>query len=386
MKFIIRLAVDRGTQRGKGKSDVMTYPEELAAVLEGLWPKNKAKGLLAQTVLSGEVERGAFGGDARDKLMPGCWLVSPKEHDFFKFRFAFFVHPSIMRTETGPWTDLRSLLGEKYRPFHAVSEFLNSAGIGVIYAVPNTRDGTLPLTEVRNSNFENINWSLYRLSNGEFAEIGSREFFGRWEGERGRPSRGGDWDPGVRQEIRRLDGGILLKLVMNELFYAGFLKGVLRKPLNDPYDVDAFMVSLSQKHILPMEIKEKFPGSNRNERYFGIDAGRIMMLLRLALPNDANALYIVRETDEQGGFRGWKYTTLSEIVMTSSWNLQAGGRGMGGQSTQTVRLPYSQFKTFDRSTLSEDSLKRMGELPREIREMAVRFREELSSKFYGGYQ
>ncbi len=360
----------------------MNNSDDIVSILEDFWPRNKAKGLLAQTILSEEIEKRNFGEDAEEKLMPGCWLISPKRADFFKFRFAFFVHPYVLKSGSLT-TDLRVLLEEKYRPFHAISEFLNNAGIGVIYVIVHTTNGVLPFKEIKNRIFENINWTFYRFNNGEFSEINPVEFFEKWDGTRGRPSYGGNWDPDVKEKIRRLDSKILRRLLLNELFYLGLLKGVLRKPLNDPYDVDAFMISLSQKHIFPMEIKEKFPGNNGNEKFFGIDAGRIMMLLRLALPNDANAIYLVREMDESGDFKGWKYITLSDIVMTSSWNLQAGGPGMGGQSTQTVRLSYDQFKQFDRTTLTEDTLRKMGELPKEIRDMANRFRAELTSKFYG---
>ncbi len=364
------------------RGNKMNISDEIISILEDFWPRNKAKGLLAQTILSEEIENGAFGKDAVEKLMPGCWLISPKSSDFFKFRFAFFVHPYVLKSGSLT-TDLRTLLKEKYRPFYANSEFLNNAGIGIIYVVVNTTSGTLPFEEIKNRSFENINWTFYRFKNGEFREINSVEFFHKWDGNRGRPSYGGNWDPEVKQKIGKLDKRILLRLLLNELFYLGLLKGVLRKPLNDPYDVDAFMISLSQKHVFPMEIKEKFPGNNGDELFFGIDAGRIMMLLRLALPNDANAIYLVREMDNSGEFKGWKYITLSDIIMTSGWNLQAGGPGMGGQSTQTVRLSYNQFKQFDCTTLTEDSLRTMGELPKEIRDSAGRFRTELLSKFYG---
>ncbi len=360
----------------------MNNSDDIVSILENFWPRNKAKGLLAQTIFSEEVENGTFGKDAGEKFMHGCWLISPKNTDFFKFRFAFFIHPYVLKSGITD-TDFRALLMEKYRPFHANSEFLNNAGIGIIYVVISTTSGTLPYEEIKNRNFKNIYWTFYHFSNGEFSKIDSPEFFGKWEGDRGRPSYGGNWDPEVKKNIKKLDKSILLRLLLNELFYLGFLKGVLKKPLNDPYDVDAFMISLSQKHIFPMEIKEKFPGNNGDELFFGIDAGRIMMLLRLALPNDANAIYLVREMDNSGYFKGWKYITLSDIIMTSSWNLQAGGLGMGGQSTQTVKLSYNQFKQFDRTTLTEDALRGMGELPKEIRDMAGRFRTELSSKFYG---
>jgi hypothetical protein len=175
---------------------------------------------------------------------------------------------------------------------------------------------------------------------------------------------------------------VLEGLLLHELFYAGLLKSVLKKPLNDPYDIDAFVMSISQRHIFPVEIKEKYPGINRSEKFFGIDAGRIMMLLRLCLPNESNAIYLIREMDESKHFVGWKYITLSDLVMTASWNLQAGGPGMGGQSTQTVIMPYEYFKTFDQSVISEDNLRMKSSLSEEFKTTAAGFLDELISFYY----
>lgn len=360
----------------------MSNNSKIVEILENFWPKNKAKGLLAQTIFSQEIESNRFGGDAKEKIIPGCWLIAPKGSDFYKFRFCFFVHPVVVKTDkvTG---DIKTLLGEKYRPFHALAEFMHNAGIGVIYVIIHSEDGTLPLNEIKERNFENVNWHFFSFQNGIFVTRNPVEFFDRWEGSRGRASYGHGWDPVIKKKIEKLDTEILMEMLLNEMFYVGFVKGTLKKPLNDPYDVDSFMMSISQKHIFPMEIKEKFPGQNRDEQFFGIDAGRIMMLLRLCIPNDANAVYLIREMDESGKFIGWKYITLSDIIMTSSWNLQAGGPGMGGQSTQTIRLPYDYFKSFDENSLSEDNLKATGDLPKDIKNMARQFGDELSARFHG---
>ncbi|KJJ85796.1 hypothetical protein OMAG_000350 [Candidatus Omnitrophus magneticus] len=106
-----------------------------------------------------------------------------------------------------------------------------------------------------------------------------------------------------------------------------------------------------------------------------------MMLLRLCLPNDANAIYLIREMDDNAQFIGWKYVTLSDIVMTSSWNLQAGGIGMGGQNTQTVRLPYEYFRNFDEDVISEEKFIKIGNLSRNIKILARQFYDELTLKF-----
>jgi hypothetical protein len=51
---------------------------------------------------------------------------------------------------------------------------------------------------------------------------------------------------------------------------------------------------------------------------------------------------------------GTRYRSL-----TSGWNLQGGGKGMGGQSTQTIKLPYNEFEPLTEKTFEEDSLKQI---------------------------
>lgn len=353
----------------------------IVEILESLWPRNKAKGLLAQTLFTQEITKGIFGPDAVEKLMPGCWLLAPKELDFYKFRFCFFTHPNVMKSSDVADRSPKTILGERYRPFHAIAEFMENAGVGVVYTILSTESGDLPLNEIKDRSFENVAWNFFGFQNSAFVLREPYEFFGKWGGGRGRPGPISQWDPLTKEKMGLLSDEILAELLLNEIFYTGFVKIVLRKSVNDPYDVDSFLVSLSQKHIFPMEIKEKFPGQTGRDKFFGIDAGRIMMLLRLCLPNDANAVYLIRELDETGQFIGWKYITLSDIIMTASWNLQAGGPGMGGQSTQTVRLPYDYFKDFTADEISEDSLKNIGSFPEDIKSIATRFGVEIESRF-----
>ena len=68
--------------------------------------------------------------------------------------------------------------------------------------------------------------------------------------------------------------------------------------------------------------------------------------------------------------------------MTSSWNLQAGGPGMGGQSTQTIRLPYEYFKDFIAHEITEDNLRKIGNLPKDVKAIAKQFGAELLIKFH----
>jgi hypothetical protein len=354
---------------------------EIVRVMHDLWPKNKAKGILAQAVLMQEIKAGVFGKDAREKMIPGCWVLAPKRADFHTLRFSFFVHPKVLKTGDIPETP-KAILGEMYRPFHAVSEFIDNSGIGLGYVIPSTKTGELPYKELGQRMFGEINWNLYCFRNGSFEPFGIEQFFNKWAGNRGRASYGKEWDQNTTEKMPKLNEDVLVEILLKELFMTGYLKNIQKKPFNDPYDLDSFMISLSQKQILPMEIKEKFPGGD-NEKFFGIDAGRILLLLRFCLPNDANAVYLIREMDEAGKFIGWKYMTLSDIVMSSSWNLQAGGSGMGGQSTQTVRLPYDDFRKFDADTFSEDNLKMIGILPKDVKTKAKEFSDKISSQFFG---
>lgn len=352
----------------------------IVSLLESFWPKNKAKGLLAQTVFHSEINKGLFGSEGSEKVLSGCWLLAPKNPEFYKFRFCFFVHPEIIKTADFR-NDPKEILGNRYRPFYAIAEYMNNAGIGVVYAVTLTDNGELPVKEIKQKKFDSLKWKFFIFENGGFSSRDPLEFFDRWEGTRGRATNGGNWTPETKSKIQKLDKETLTEMALTELIYWGFIKSTLKKPVNDPYDVDAFMISISQKNIFPMEIKEKFPGENNHEKFFGIDAGRVMMLLRLCIPNDSNAVYLIRELDEKGKFIGWKYIALSDIIMTSGWNLQAGGPGMGGQQTQTIKLPYEYFKEFNTQEITEENLKALGNLPKDVKSIAKQFSQELEKKF-----
>jgi len=167
-------------------------------------------------------------------------------------------------------------------------------------------------------------------------------------------------------------------LVLNQAFFSSFVKERMRKPIADPYDVDGFFVSYDGK-ILPVEIKEKFPFAATRGRLLGIDAGRILMLLRLCLPLNCNGLYIIREVEdsEKRRFVGWKMITLDSIVMNCNWALQAGGTGMTGGPTQTVTFPYDAFEDLTPGSFSDEKLHEIGEFSKSIKEKVAAFEVEV---------
>jgi hypothetical protein len=347
---------------------------KLVEYLEEHWTENKAKGIMAQLLFKREMK--SKYSRYRRKFFDGCWVLAPREKDFFKFRFCFFVHSRVMKDAPGEDTEPEDIMKEAVEgfKFRRIASFLNRAGLEVIYAIP-VGDSPLPPEDMR--------WFLYRYSSRRevLQQIDADAFFSQWEGK-GKPGQGKTWNDRLIQDYLGLEEDELVSLVLNDAFYTSFLKGRLRKPVSDPSDVDGFLLSFSSGIVLPLEIKEKFPAGTGNNMFFGIDAGRILMLLRLCLPNDTNALYIIREVGEaEREFRGWKFMPLSEIILTASWNLQRGGKGMGGQETQTIKLPYHGFKNLESSDLSDSSLEDIGNLPQEIRKLAEEFKRVLEGRF-----
>lgn len=332
--------------------------EEIVKKLEHLWPENKAKGILAQMKFKSQFRSGPL-SEYKEKFFDGCWLLSPKVKDFFKRRFSFFVHGRIEDKSTlRDKLRLDDLIEYHWR-FHRIANFLKKAGIEVFYAIPT-------------GNLFNPSWEIYRYKDEELCIIDKSKFFAKWPGS-GRPSGGGRWSDELVDEFLKFDEEELISVLLNELFYTNFIKMTMKKPVADPYDVDGFFLSYSGA-VLPVEIKEKFPAQSQLGLYFGIDAGRLLMLLRLCLPNDSNAVYLIREVEKKDRkFVGWKYIMLSEIIATASWNLQRGGKGMGGQETQIVRLPYSHFKQFDAKFLSEDNIEAVKNLPEEMKRIASEY-------------
>jgi len=326
---------------------------------------NKALGLLAQA----EFERWAHSNPSiRSKYFDGCWVASPKGFTATR-RICFFVHRQIEHSDSVD-TCIDSILSN--RGFHALFGSISRSGLGVLYCIPTNGEGP---------SLDKLNWHLFRYQNETLNQIDPFSFFNSWPGSRGRPSRGRPWQDHVSERYEALEMDLLRPLVLNQVFYNSFVKGVFRKPVSDPYDTDAFIVSYEGK-IFPLEIKEKFPFTSGRRKLFGIDAGRILMLLRMCLPLDCNGLYVIREVDEDDRrFLGWKMLSLDAIVMNSNWNLQAGGTGMLGGRTQTVTFPYEIFEDLTVDALSDDRLHEMSGFSEGIRRKASEFVEEVESLF-----
>jgi hypothetical protein len=344
-------------------------PVEMAAddsirYLQRFLVSNKARGMIAE--LSLKTELGTSEPQITNKLLSGGWLLSPKVANPQYHRYMASILPVLYTTEAELHTAIATL--EHDRGWQALATFLSKSGIGIIVsgATPRSRDVS----------YTNLQWHNFVYQQEQLLSTDDHYPFITWPGNRGRPSNGAEWQPDVIERFEQSHPNDLTELALRQAFYYGYLKQELKKPIEDPYDVDAFIVSY-QGAVIPIEIKEKSP-TERGE--FGVDAGRILMLLRLCIATDSNAVYVIREVDTSP-FRalvGWKYITLADMIIGCRWNLQAGGRGMGGGATQTVMISGDLFQALTQTNFSEEWLDQHRSLQMSVRATATKLAHDLS--------
>lgn len=329
--------------------------DDATAYLQSVIVNNKARGMIAEIELENFVH-------PSQKFLSGAWIIAPKTPQFYQYRYAVFVLPELYHNDQEIAQAVASW--NKNRGFQAIATFLNESGIGVIVS------GAIGSPE----NIDQLSWQNYLYTNEQLTP--SHHLFARWP-ERGRSARGNIWHEDIKNRFLHASEAQLTALTLRQAFYYSYLKQRLHKSLADPYDVDLFIAGF-RGTVLPIEVKEKSP-TERGD--FGLDAGRILMMLRLCLTTQSNGMYLIRQVhaDEQRSFVGWRYTLLSDIVMGCSWNLQAGGKGMLGGMTQTVMLSGELFKPFFPDLLTEGWLQRHGNLTNSVRDLANAFAKQLSA-------
>jgi len=343
---------------------IVLVPDQVIDYLKRFLAYNKARGMVAELALDSEI--GIHNSPSQQKLLPGGWILSPKIENFHHNRYLISVLPSLHTDLDELKKNIATL--ELDRGWQALATFLSRSGIGIIVSGA--------YTNARQINLDNLIWQHHIYRDERLLPTSGDNPFALWPGTRGRASKGNEWQSDV---IRRFEDVLpeqLMGLGMRQAFFYGYLKQKLNKPFEDPYDVDAFIVSFAGR-VMPVEIKEKSPTPKGD---FGLDAGRILMMLRLCLATDSNALYLIREVDNspERQLVRWRYITLADMVIGSRWNLQAGGAGMGGGSTQTVMMAGSMFGEFTLSNLSENWLAENASLQGSVRTAATHLAQNLS--------
>lgn len=304
---------------------------------------------------------------AQRKVLPGGWLLSPKVPQAYRHRYITFVLPEIYPNEQELSTAIKTW--EDRVGWHTCATFLTEASFGVMVVGAVSSHGVLN---------HQLEWRSFVYQNETLTSVTPAPFT-RWPGGRGRASPGSLWSDEVLARYDSIPLPTLTALTLRQAFFYSYLKQELRLPLYDPYDVDGFIISHAGS-IIPVEVKEK---SRTPKGEFGLDVGRILMLLRLGLSTDSNAFYLIREVAEGMGrpLMGWKYASLSDILMSAQWNAQSGGASMTGGGTQTVMMDAGIFRDFTDNTLSEENLKVESTLSTAVQQKMREFRANLNDYF-----
>ena len=136
-----------------------------------------------------------------------------------------------------------------------------------------------------------------------------------------------------------------VQLVTN-LFWKEYSRYFLhRRFLASANDLDFFLIGLSNK-AYPVEFKSKTVVSNsKMGDWFGLDIGPFAKLSYfVSLSNNMEALYFVEEVDKNGLTLDYWGVKFTELLRNCFWVSQAGGKGMGGGVSNTVKIPKSIFR------------------------------------------
>lgn len=340
---------------------MLIHNQQAITYLQQFLTQNKACGMVAELAIESELDLGF----SANKLLAGGWLLSPRVENFAEYRYVVFVLGQLNSTEDDLLHSITQL--EQDRTWQTVATFLTAAGIGIIFS------GSITQTE--NLQIETLHWHHFTYKNERLKPTEGDLPFSAWSGSRGRASKGGEWNSEVIERFQNANPQQLTGLVLRQAFFYSYLKQNLRKTIADPYDIDAFIVSYGGR-VFPLEIKEK---SRTPKGEFGIDVGRIVMLLRLCLATDSNALYVIREIEQsvERPFIGWRYITLADLIMSCSLNLQAGGAGMTGGATQTLMMRADYFKEFNEVQFTEEWLSQVGSLQNSVKQRAAQLADQL---------
>jgi hypothetical protein len=110
-------------------------------------------------------------------------------------------------------------------------------------------------------------------------------------------------------------------------------------------DLDLFIIGESGTPY-PVEVKSKSPVVDGNiGDWFGLDVGPFAKMAFFTSNNmQTDALYIVQEVDEERNHVDWLGIKFTELVKSCSWVIQAGGQGMSGSGSSTIKVPKLSFK------------------------------------------
>lgn len=193
-------------------------------------------------------------------------------------------------------------------------------------------------------------WRTYDFETSELVEVDIDDETRAWRTRGRSPEDDGEYLDEFTNAVSDFSDEVLKEMFYKEHFFSHHLKDTYSFT-GTYFDVDGLLVDDSE--ITPYEIKEKSAYQDSAE-LFGLDVSRLIVMLRVALTKGLDPIYIVREVEEaeelhvfDREFVDWQSIRLSDVVRSSAWQIQGGGPGMTGGSTQTLMIPKSEFNTVD---------------------------------------
>lgn len=148
-----------------------------------------------------------------------------------------------------------------------------------------------------------------------------------------------------RSKLEEFSLDELIGIYFNRLIFDGLTGGTIEK--GSPLDIDLFTCKTTSQKYSVIEVKEK-DLSKSEPIGFGLDIRRISSLLKIEENLLMDAIYVVRQVDDQErrNFLNWKYISLMDFCENVDFNNKVvGGPGMADRETETVICPDNKFKT-----------------------------------------
>lgn len=292
--------------------------------------RNKLNGLLAEIDFRNYIGSLGFG----ERVSEGGWILRSDDRGDFSFgqnTIVLFPEP----VEPSTQYSANRVLPEPRRGLHTICATFHQIGIRSYFCSPRLNDNST----------EGIQW--YATELGRPDEQPHQTFPECIQGFNKR-----------RRPYNFLRHSTDVSLIPEEAIPTEFSKESLRVAFNsvfyaEPSDVDGLF--WGREMTYPIEVKEKTYANDPSVgKYFGIDVGPFVKLAYYAAKRgNLHSMFVVREIDdeEERNLVAWRYITFERMAQFASWVFRAGGRGMTGGRSATVRIPAEQFEVLNSEVL-----------------------------------
>jgi len=133
--------------------------------------------------------------------------------------------------------------------------------------------------------------------------------------------------------------------VVSDLFWFEYARYYFQRDyLLSNNDLDMFIMGRTRT-AYPVELKSKKPANDRClGEWFGIDVGPFAKLAFFTANSlRSEALFVVEEISDSGQPTNWLGMKFTDLVKSCSWVSVAGGKGMRGGTSNTLKIPKAAF-------------------------------------------